>query len=984
MDGSCGAGCGDGGKNGIEECDDDANVNGDGCDASCRLETGWACASNEAGGLTSGCATTCGDGVKAGVEECDSGSDNSDTGHGCRADCTMAATAVCTENEAQLSTCRLCGNGKREAGETCDDSFSSGGCLLAGACQATTPGYLCSGGDLATADKCVSGPATAPAPVMSTATTSYELAWEAVSGVTSGNTSGVATGAGTTTLLKITSLAAAPAMYGPSLLRKNPDAPQQRPWLPCATRAIARYRAQVRGCTTAGCGTYSPWSPGAAITAKAATESLTAMASVITQDPKLLVTGLDVTVGNITSKAPEPEPVAPTSANDASVINETAILLANLPAPVVVVVPDPTTSTTPAATTTPAETSIVEEETTSTPAPVVETSIVEEETTSTPAPVVEVTTTPTAAVPTTPTVAVPTTTPVALPTTPTVALPTTPTVALPTTTPVALPTTTTPVAVPTTPTVAVPTTPTVAVPTTPAVAVTTAAVAATVVTPAATPAPIVYAPTVSPPVVVPATTTTMVDATIETAVLLSSGAGVVIPAGSLMGNIAVSVTEVADPPAVPAAKAAEMTLSSKVLYFGPTGTTFTTPVKLVLSYTTPASAGLRLAVHRYNTVTLDWDEKPGSKVDAATSTVSVETNSFSSYGIFAVAPLPQETTPRPEGLPQWALLALTIGVPLVALLLIVLAIFALLRCCASPQTDSKVDTSHDAAGQLASRAGMHQVRVLGGDGVTAAFPAEGHVPANGSGILYAGSANGSGILYGGYAQPSTAAVAFAITQGPSSPPLRAMAQRGSISLPPLSPRSALPATRMAAWKLPPLSQGLAPRGAATTSFQDVEVSASPSANLDPGYVAARPHGPLGGRPGQEWALSSITSSISHADARRLASGGGDEGGGVFSIPGSANQENPYTAANWHAQVIAHAQAQEARAQEQTPAQAQDQAEAQYHAGVQAQYAAAPTQGHEAQAEARREPDPPPRAASRLADSSEALPENFFSGDAVWG
>lgn len=58
----------------------------------------------------------------------------------------------------------------------------------------------------------------------------------------------------------------------------------------------------MRGCTTAGCGTYSPWSPGAAITAKAATESLTAMASVITQDPKLLVTGLDVTVGNITSK----------------------------------------------------------------------------------------------------------------------------------------------------------------------------------------------------------------------------------------------------------------------------------------------------------------------------------------------------------------------------------------------------------------------------------------------------------------------------------------------------------------------------------------------------------------------------------------------------------------------------------------------------------------------------------------------------------
>lgn len=41
LDGSCGAGCGDGGMNGIEECDDSDNVNDDGCDAACRLELGY-------------------------------------------------------------------------------------------------------------------------------------------------------------------------------------------------------------------------------------------------------------------------------------------------------------------------------------------------------------------------------------------------------------------------------------------------------------------------------------------------------------------------------------------------------------------------------------------------------------------------------------------------------------------------------------------------------------------------------------------------------------------------------------------------------------------------------------------------------------------------------------------------------------------------------------------------------------------------------
>ena len=45
---------------------------------------------------------------------------------GCKADCTLDETAVCAEDDARLSTCRLCGNGKREAGEVCDDAHKIG------------------------------------------------------------------------------------------------------------------------------------------------------------------------------------------------------------------------------------------------------------------------------------------------------------------------------------------------------------------------------------------------------------------------------------------------------------------------------------------------------------------------------------------------------------------------------------------------------------------------------------------------------------------------------------------------------------------------------------------------------------------------------------------------------------------------------------------------------------------------------------------
>lgn len=84
---ACGAAtiCGDGTLEGSEACDDGNTAGGDGCSATCAVETGWTCA-----GSPSECATTCGDGVKAGAEACDDG--NNVSLDGCSEAC---ASEVC-------------------------------------------------------------------------------------------------------------------------------------------------------------------------------------------------------------------------------------------------------------------------------------------------------------------------------------------------------------------------------------------------------------------------------------------------------------------------------------------------------------------------------------------------------------------------------------------------------------------------------------------------------------------------------------------------------------------------------------------------------------------------------------------------------------------------------------------------------------------------------------------------------------------------
>lgn len=97
--------CGDGTVSSAEACDDGGVVAGDGCSATCTVESGYSCS-----GTPSSCSTVCGDSIIAGSEQCDAGGSNSN-----------AADAVCRTD------CRSkrCGDGIRDSGENCDDGNES-------------------------------------------------------------------------------------------------------------------------------------------------------------------------------------------------------------------------------------------------------------------------------------------------------------------------------------------------------------------------------------------------------------------------------------------------------------------------------------------------------------------------------------------------------------------------------------------------------------------------------------------------------------------------------------------------------------------------------------------------------------------------------------------------------------------------------------------------------------------------------------------
>jgi len=108
--------CGDNLRSGYEECEDGNTADGDGCDANCQVEPGFACRYDEACYLVA-----CGDGLQDNYptgdgawvyENCDDG--NTASGDGCSAECEPEPGFLC---DYPGSPCKdvVCGDGSQDA-----------------------------------------------------------------------------------------------------------------------------------------------------------------------------------------------------------------------------------------------------------------------------------------------------------------------------------------------------------------------------------------------------------------------------------------------------------------------------------------------------------------------------------------------------------------------------------------------------------------------------------------------------------------------------------------------------------------------------------------------------------------------------------------------------------------------------------------------------------------------------------------------------
>lgn len=137
-------------------CDDGNAIAGDGCDATCQVETGWTCSG---GSSTNGdiCTDTCGDGVEMAsvTGYCDDG--NLVDGDGCSSQCSIETGFVCTGGSPTTpSSCsETCGDGARFTTTTgyCDDGNLNLGDGCNDACQVES-GWSCSGGNSTSPDVC--------------------------------------------------------------------------------------------------------------------------------------------------------------------------------------------------------------------------------------------------------------------------------------------------------------------------------------------------------------------------------------------------------------------------------------------------------------------------------------------------------------------------------------------------------------------------------------------------------------------------------------------------------------------------------------------------------------------------------------------------------------------------------------------------------------------------------------------------------------
>jgi len=105
--------CGNGSREGTEQCDDGNTANGDGCSSSCTTEA----------------APVCGNGEVEVGEACDDG--NTRNGDGCQNDCS--------ETPPGQEVLAECGNGIREISEACDDGNTVNGDGCESTCVPTRP-----------------------------------------------------------------------------------------------------------------------------------------------------------------------------------------------------------------------------------------------------------------------------------------------------------------------------------------------------------------------------------------------------------------------------------------------------------------------------------------------------------------------------------------------------------------------------------------------------------------------------------------------------------------------------------------------------------------------------------------------------------------------------------------------------------------------------------------------------------------------------
>lgn len=140
-----------------EDCDDANLDDGDGCSATCTIETGFACSEGD----ESACAPICGDGLRVDAEADERGCDdgNATAEDGCSAECEVEDGFAC--NDAEPTVCvASCGDGLVQGAEAqaggCDDGNTTAGDGCSAACKAE-PSYVCSGAPSKCAKTCGDG-----------------------------------------------------------------------------------------------------------------------------------------------------------------------------------------------------------------------------------------------------------------------------------------------------------------------------------------------------------------------------------------------------------------------------------------------------------------------------------------------------------------------------------------------------------------------------------------------------------------------------------------------------------------------------------------------------------------------------------------------------------------------------------------------------------------------------------------------------------